>query len=132
MEQDRNNDKKLRNFGLVMAIGCGILGGIFLLKGFYAWRYLFAAGGFFLISGLIFPLILMPIEWIWMKVAHVLGIFMTYVLLTITYYILVTPLGLIMRLFGNDPMKRRFKRDEESYWVEVDPEGPTSRYDKPY
>jgi hypothetical protein len=44
----------------------------------------------------------------------------------------VTPIGLLRRLFAKDAMTRKFDGDATSYWVPVDPDGPTSRPDKPY
>ncbi len=123
---------ELRKFGLVTAAALTVLGAIFLWRHESAWPYLFGVAGFFLLSGLVIPRILAPIEWLWMKIAHVIGIMMTYVLLTLTYYIVITPVGLIMRLVGNDPLKRKFEPEADSYWVKVDPEGPTGRPEKPY
>jgi len=122
----------LRKFGLIMAAALAVLGALFILKHNPAWPYLFGTGGFFLIAGLFIPRILAPIECLWMKIAHVMGIVMTYILLTLTYYIVITPVGLIMRLMGNDPMQRKIDPNAKSYWVKVDPDGPTGRPEKPY
>ena len=126
------SSQELRKFGIVMAVGFGVIGSIFLWKDNQAWRYLYGIGGFFLLFGLVIPKVLAPIEWVWMKFAHTLGIVMTYILLTITYIVVITPIGLVMRLFGKDPLNRKFDKTLTSYWVSVDPHGPTSRADKPY
>jgi len=57
---------------------------------------------------------------------------MTRVILSLTFYLVLTPMGLIMKIFGRDPLNRRFDESAKSYWVPVDPDGPTSRPDKPY
>ena len=67
-----------------------------------------------------------------MKLAHVLSIVMTSVLLTLTYYLVMTPMGFLMKLLGKDPMERKFDRGKESYWIAIDPDGPASRPDKPF
>lgn len=128
----KKSSTELRKFGLVMTAALALLGGLLLWQHGSAWPYLFGVGGFFLICGLFIPHMLAPIEWLWMKIAHVMGIVMTYILLTLTYYIVITLVGLIMRLVGNDPMKRKFEPEAKSYWMKVDPEGPTSRPEKPY
>ena len=46
-----------------------------------------------------------------------IGIVVSYVILAATYYLVLTPIGLVMRLCGYDPMHRRFDRKAESYWV---------------
>jgi hypothetical protein len=132
MSKKKKTNKDLRIFGLTMTVAFAVLGLIFIWRDFPGWIVLFCISGFFLLTGLALPIILRPIEWLWMKIAHVIGIVMTYVLLTLTYYIIITPIGLLMRLFGHDPMKRKFDKNAESYWSDVDPEGPTSRPEKPY
>ena len=126
------SSKELRKFGIVMTVGFGIIGSILLWKSHDTWRYFYGIGGFFLLFGLVFPKVLAPIEWVWMKFAHALGIVMTYILLTVTYFVVITPIGLAMKLFGKDPLHRKFDKSLNTYWVDVDPGGPTSRADKPY
>jgi hypothetical protein len=115
-----------------MAIALAILGSLFLWRDKPLWPYLYGVAGLFLIAGLIAPRLLAPIEWAWMKMAQAMGIVMTKIILSLTFYLVITPLGLIRRIFGTDSLKLKFDRNEKSYWVEVDPEGPTSRHDKPY
>jgi hypothetical protein len=66
----------------------------------------------------------------WMKGAHALGWFNTRVLLGVVYYLVMTPIGTVMRLIGRDPLDRRIK-DRPSYWVErkrhPDPKGSMER-----
>jgi hypothetical protein len=49
-----------------------------------------------------------------------IGFVVSHVLLGAVYYLLVTPIGLIMRVVGYDPMHRRFEPKVPSYWVERD------------
>ena len=52
-----------------------------------------------------------------------------HVVLGFVYYLAVTPIGLIMRLVGYDPMKRRFDSSAESYWIARKPgRGPSSYF----
>jgi hypothetical protein len=53
----------------------------------------------------------------WMRLASALGYVNSRVLLTLMYYLVLTPYGLVMRLAGRDPLRRRGERGE-SYWVE--------------
>ena len=50
-----------------------------------------------------------------------IGFVVSHVILALVYYLVFTPIGLAMRLFGYDPMKRRFDDGVSSYWVERDP-----------
>ncbi|MDO8446171.1 MAG: SxtJ family membrane protein [Deltaproteobacteria bacterium] len=52
----------------------------------------------------------------WMKFAHILGWVNTRIILTLVYLIIFTPLALIFRLIGKDPMDRRLEKGN-SYWV---------------
>lgn len=52
----------------------------------------------------------------WMKFAHALGWVNTRIILSIVYFLIFTPLALIFRLIGKDPMERRFD-EAGSYWV---------------
>jgi hypothetical protein len=54
---------------------------------------------------------------VWMRFAAALGHVNSRVLLTLMYYLAVTPYGLVSRLVGRDPLRRRGARGE-SYWVE--------------
>ena len=49
-----------------------------------------------------------------------IGFVVSHVLLGAVYYLLVTPIGLIMRVVGHDPMHRRFNPEAPSYWIERD------------
>lgn len=51
----------------------------------------------------------------WMKFAHALGWVNTRIILSIVYFLIFTPLALIFRLIGKDPLERRFEA-VDSYW----------------
>lgn len=65
------------------------------------------------------PALLDPVEKAWMKFAHVLGTVMTTLILTVLFVLIVTPQGVVMRLFGSDPLKRKLDPDAESYYDEA-------------
>lgn len=69
------------------------------------------------VLGLTVPMLLKPVYRVWMALAVVLGFIMTRVILTIVYYLIITPIGLLMRVFGKDPMQRRLDPDAPSYWI---------------
>jgi hypothetical protein len=50
-----------------------------------------------------------------------IGFVVSHVVLAAVYYLVFTPVGLIMRLVGYDSMKRRFDPAADSYWVARDP-----------
>ena len=123
---------QLRKFGFTMAVPLALIAGLLFWRENQAWTWLAGVAVAFAIAALATPSLLRPIEWAWMKLAHVLSIVMTSVLLTLTYYLVMTPMGFLMKLLGKDPMERKFDRGKESYWIAIDPDGPASRPDKPF
>ncbi len=75
---------------------------------------------------LVAPSLLGPVHRVWMRFAHALGWFNTRVLLGVIYFVVMTPIGLVMRILGRDPLDRRLN-DRVSYWVTrravADPKG---------
>ncbi len=124
--------EKLRKFGLFMALALAVIGGLLVWRGKPVTPYVVGISAFFLLSGLLFPRILVPVEWVWMKFAEVLSAVMTRIILTVTFYLAITPTGVLLRVFGKDFLKIKRKPDRESYWEPAEPDGPGSRYDKPY
>jgi hypothetical protein len=114
--------KELRKFGL-------IVGGLFLVIGLWplVWRgeglrlWALGFGGLLVSLGLLAPAVLDPLFKVWMKVGHVLGWINTRIILGILFYGLITPMGLVMRLFGWDAMRRVLVRDAQTYRVARQP-----------
>lgn len=110
--------KKERDFGILMAV---VLTAIALL--FY-WRgksaplpYLLAIAGFFFAAAVIYPLILNPIYRVWMAFSAVIGWVNTRILMLVFFFVVITPIALLMRLFGRDVLKLKFSRKKNTYWV---------------
>ena len=111
-------DKELRQFGL-------LVGGVLAVIGL--WPVVFRSetprlwaitlGGLLILLGGVVPQSLKQIHAGWMKLGHVLGSINTRILLGIVYYLLITPMGLVLRLMGKDPMHRTFRRDAATYRV---------------
>lgn len=122
----------LRRFGFVMAAAFAVLAALLLWKHRPAGPYLLALAAAFGLAGGVAPRLLDPIERAWMRLAGVLSVVMTYVVLTLAFFLVVTPLGLLRRTFRRDPLGLRLDRRASTYWVPVEPDGPGSRHDRPY
>ncbi len=110
--------KDLRQFGIVLGLILGAFGLIHFLKGHvnaYPWFWGVGAGA--LVLGVLVPRALKPVFIVFTKVAHGIGWFNTRVILILVYYLLVMPIGLIMRVFKKDPLDRRIDKEAGSYWV---------------
>ena len=64
----------------------------------------------------------------WMYGAMPIGWTVTHVMLALIYYLLFTPIGLIMRALGRDSMERRIDRQAKTYWIEHRPGKDVGRY----
>ena len=107
--------KDLRKFGLTFLVILGLLAGLLFWRGSAATPWFLALALIFGAWGLFWPGGLKPVYRAWMTFAIILGAVMARVLLTILYYLVVTPIGLIMRLFGKDILDTKMK-DRDSYW----------------
>lgn len=112
--------KAMREFGLVT--GALIIGlfGLFIPwlwnLSFSAWlTYAAAIGGSLIVWAAIHPSSLKVIYLPWMKFSLLLGAINTRIILFILFFLLFMPMGLIMRLFGKDPMQRQFQKQQASY-----------------
>jgi len=87
-----------------------------------------------LLVGLLFPALLRPIYLGWMVVAFPIGWCVSHLLMAIIFYLIVTPVGLIMRLVGYDPLYRYFDRSASTYWQRRDTSHPEDleRYFRQY
>lgn len=72
----------------------------------------------FILAASIVPAWLGPFHRIWLSFSIVLGAIMTPVILTIFFFLVVTPVGLLQHLFGKRSVELRFRTGEESYWRE--------------
>jgi len=86
-----------------------------------------------LLLALTVPAALAPIRRGWMRFAWLLGWVNTRVLLVTAFFLLVTPISLLLRLFGRDPLQRRFDARKSTYWQER-PQAPAdpTRYTRQY
>jgi len=86
-----------------------ILGGLLLLVAFLATgnRRLLWLSVSFLLVALLKPVIFKPIAWVWFGFSHLLGEVMTTLVLSVVFFLVVTPIGVVRRLTGYDPMRIR-------------------------
>lgn len=68
---------------------------------------------------LMYPKALVLVKWFWDKVGLVLGTVNTYILLFLIYVLIMTPIGLIMRLLGKDALKLKPQKSQLSYWEQA-------------
>ncbi len=118
---------------LFLGIGCAIGAYVLFWKG-SSNGYIWAAGGAALCACRAIPPLFRGIYRFWVGFSVVLGYFVSRILLTIIFFIVVLPTGIIMKILGKDPMERRRDPDTATYWKQKEPEADTSieRYEKQF
>ena len=132
-EEPRPRGKaELAKFGVVMATAFGLLGALLLWRGRPAGDYLLWIGGGFLGLAVVAPVALGPVERAWLWVGERLGRVMTAIIVALTYFLVITPIGLIRRVVSGDTLGLKPDRSALSHWVPVERDGPASRPTKPF
>jgi hypothetical protein len=122
----REQDAQLgsnRAFGLTIGAVLGLIAVFSFIFGTHGWWWLGAAAVFAL-SGLLVPAALAPLNRLWFRFGLLLHHIISPVVLALMFYAVMTPIGLLMRLFGKRPLHLRFDRNAGSYWIRRDPPGP--------
>mgnify|MGYP001502320122 FL=1 len=109
-----------RKFGLIFAVSMAILYGVlWLLLDLDATGLLIVAGVFAFVA-LLVPGILLPVNRLWMAFAGRLARVNNHIILGTIFVLVITPLGVFMRLLGRDPIARKIDRNASSYLVQVE------------
>ncbi len=96
--------------------------------------WIWIAVGAVLVISRLFPPLFRRIYRLWIGFSVVLGFFVSRILLTIIFFVVITPTGIIMKLMGKDPMDRKFDPKVTSYWKrkEQTEESSVQRYEKQF
>ena len=113
----KSTKKELREFGITVGAVIGLLGAILWWRGKEPCSYFLSLSAFLLILGLLFPIVLKPIQKIWMTIALIINWIMTRVILCFLFYLVVTPIGLLNKALGRNMLDLKFNKDAHSYWV---------------
>jgi hypothetical protein len=113
-----------RGFGFVFA-------GFFTLVAIVRWWKEQGGAGWFaaaalamLLIALARPSLLAPFNRLWTKLALLLSKIMNPIIMGILFFLVVAPIGLLMRLTGKRPLALEFDPAAKSYWIERSPPGP--------
>ena len=113
-----------RGFGLVFAAFFTLLGALSVFSGGERWHYWFPLAGLFAVVAYAMPRVLAPLNRLWVKFGLLLHHIISPLFLGILFYVCVTPFGVLMRLVGKDPLRRKFEPAASSYWIVREPPGP--------
>ena len=124
--------EELRQFGLGLTFALLVLGGLLLWKGEALSLVFFLFAAVFLISAVFEVRQLSLVHKAVSAVGRRVGWIFTACVLTLTFFLLVTPIGLVLRLLGKDLLALQACKETRSYWRPVEKDGPGSRYYLPY
>lgn len=111
-----------RSFGLVFAVVFLIVALFPLWGGGDLRVWALALAAIFLVLSFTVPKVLRPLNRIWFLFGLLLHKIVSPIVMGILFFITVTPIGLIMRALGKDPLNQAFDADAETYWIAVDRE----------
>ena len=106
-----------RSFGLLFFIVFIVVGLWPVIKGEAANIYLILISLFFLILGLINSKILSPFNKAWIKFGEILGLIIAPIIMALVYFIILTPISLIVRMLGKDLLGLKFLKKQDTYWT---------------
>jgi hypothetical protein len=109
-----------RNFGVVFFIFFMIISLFPLFKDGNVRVWAVVVAIIFLILGLLNSSVLSPLNKIWFKFGILLGNFISPIIMSLVFFIVVTPTSLIMKVFGKDLLNLK-KNNKKSYWIEKTP-----------
>jgi len=112
----KSEKSDLRKFGIIVGIVLLIIAGFFFLKEKESFQLFLTIGTVLFVTGIVIPFTLKPIYWVWMVFSTILGWFMTRVILSLLFYVVFTPIGLIARLFGKQFLDLKQNHSQQSYW----------------
>jgi hypothetical protein len=122
--------RQLAVFGIAWFLFFAVVGTIVLLKisslpaASTIWTLAVAVP----LAGCVFPELLRLVYVGMTYVAMPIGWVVSHVVLALVYYLVLTPTGLLMRLFGYDPMRRRFDPAAKTYWIPREQPEDVGRY----
>ncbi len=113
----KSTKKDLRKFGITVGSVIVALAIVFyfLDKSYYI--YFGVAGLFLIVTGLLSPVILRPLNKVWMSLAVVLGWLSSRIILIIVFYLVLTPISFIAKISGKKFLDLKYKPEEDSYWI---------------
>lgn len=113
-----------RVFGWVMTAFFGLVGLWPLMHGNAARTWALGLAAAFALAAIIAPHVLAPLNRAWMHLGLVLHKITNPIILGLAFYLVIAPIGLLMRLTGHDPLRLKRDASATSYWIERQPPGP--------
>ena len=129
IRQLKTSGRDLRKFGMLVGGVLLALGILFWARGKRHFPWFLAPGVALFFLGVLAPRSLKQVYVAWMSVAIVLGFAISTLILTIFFFVVITPVGLVARLCGRDFLSLKLERQARTYWLSRKRESPISKAD---
>ena len=106
-----------KSFGLLFFVVFLIIGLWPLKNGESLNFYFIIVSVVFLILGLLNSKLLSPLNKSWIKLGEILGIIIAPIVMALVYFVILTPISIIIRVFGKDLLGLKFLKEKETYWI---------------
>ena len=106
-----------RSFGILFFVVFLILSLWPLQSGNNLNFYFLVVSFIFLILGALNSKLLSPLNKAWIKFGEILGLIIAPIVMSLVYFVILTPVSLIVRLFGKDLLGLKFIKENETYWI---------------
>ncbi len=106
-----------KSFGLLFFVVFLILGLWPLKNGESLNFYFITASVVFLFLGLLNSKLLSPLNKSWIKLGEILGIIIAPIVMALVYFAILTPVSIIVRVFGKDLLGLKFLKEKDTYWI---------------
>ena len=106
-----------KSFGLLFFVVFLIIGLWPLKNGESLNFYFIIASVIFLILGLLNSKLLSPLNKSWIKLGEILGIIIAPIVMAFVYFVILTPISIIVRVFGKDLLGLKFLKEKDTYWI---------------
>jgi hypothetical protein len=113
-----------RSLGLLFAGFCALIAAIKLWKGSNFSTPWFGAAVVLVAIALARPIVLRPLNQLWMRLAELLYRILNPVVMTLLFFAVFVPTGLLLRALGKDVLRLKVDKDRASYWIDRNPPGP--------
>jgi hypothetical protein len=111
-----------RSFGTVFALFFLVVAAFFFFKkGEIVYWSLILSAAFGLIAWF-YPKLLKPLNFLWFKLGMLLGAIIAPLVMVVVFFLVITPIGLVMRALGKDPLRLKKDTQHNSYWADRSPD----------
>jgi hypothetical protein len=108
--------RDLNILALLFLVAPGAIGGYLIVWKENQTGWIWLAVGVLVCSLRLLPAVFVQVYRLWIALAIIMGYFVSRIILTAIFCLIITPMALVMRILGKDPMDRAWDRSETSYW----------------